>query len=109
MPLEKISTITRCFQERFMGQMEAPSSWEIVKLVFLRKPDAEPKERDQELQGRCAHICIFEVVRILYCSSPCAGKRTRKLEEKLHVGGLNGISCPHLVVMATYLLHKHWE
>ena len=29
--------------------------------------------------------------------------------KKLHVGGLNGISCPHLVVMATFLLHKHWE
>ena len=27
-----------------MGQMEAPSSWKIVKLVFLRKPDAEPKK-----------------------------------------------------------------
>ena len=91
-----------------MGQMEAPSSWEIVKLVFLRKQDAEPKERDQELQGRCAHIGIFEVVRILYCSSPCAGKQPENWK-KLHVGGLNGISCPHLVVMATYLLHKHWE
>ena len=41
--LEKISIITRCFQERFMGLMEAPSPWKIVRLVFLRKPDAEPK------------------------------------------------------------------
>ena len=40
--LEKICIITRCFQERFMVQMEAPSSWKIVKLVFLRKPDAGP-------------------------------------------------------------------
>ena len=44
LPLEKIYTITRCFQERFMHQMEAPSSWKIVKLVFLRKPDAESKK-----------------------------------------------------------------
>ena len=42
LPLEKIYTITSCFQERFMGQMKAPSSWKIVKLAFLRKPDAEP-------------------------------------------------------------------
>ena len=27
-----------------MGQMEAPSSRKIVKLVFLRKPDAEPQK-----------------------------------------------------------------
>ena len=41
LPLKKVYIVTRCFQERFMGQMEAPSSWKIVKLVFLRKPDAE--------------------------------------------------------------------
>ena len=43
-PLEKIYTISKCFQERFLGQMQSPSSWKIVKLVFLRKPDAEPKK-----------------------------------------------------------------
>ena len=42
--LDKICTITRCFGERFMGQMEAPSSWKIVQLIFLRKPDAEPNK-----------------------------------------------------------------
>ena len=35
--LEKIYAITKCFQERFMGQMEAPNSWKIVKLVSLTK------------------------------------------------------------------------
>ena len=44
LPLEKIYIIKRCFQERLMGKMEAPSSWKIVKLVFSRKPDAEPKK-----------------------------------------------------------------
>ena len=44
LPLEKICTITRCFQERFMGQMEAPSSWKMVKVVFLKKPHAKPKK-----------------------------------------------------------------
>ena len=32
--LEKIYIITRCFQKHFMGQMEAPRSWKIVKVVF---------------------------------------------------------------------------
>ena len=44
LPLEKIYIITRCFQERFMGQMEVPSSCKIARLVFLRQPDAEPKK-----------------------------------------------------------------
>ena len=42
LPMEKIYTITRCVQERFMGMMESSSSWKMVKLVFLRKPDAAP-------------------------------------------------------------------
>ena len=41
---EEIYIITKCFQESFMVQMEAPSSWKIVRLVFLREPDAEPKK-----------------------------------------------------------------
>ena len=44
LPFEKIYTIARCFQERFMGQMESPSSWKVVKLVFSKKPDAAPTE-----------------------------------------------------------------
>ena len=34
LPQEKIYEVTRCFQQRFMGKMEAPNSWKIVKLVF---------------------------------------------------------------------------
>ena len=34
LPLEKTNFITKCFQEHFMGLMEAPSSWKVVKLVF---------------------------------------------------------------------------
>ena len=35
LPQEKIHIITKYFQERFMGQVEAPSSWMIVKIVFF--------------------------------------------------------------------------
>ena len=33
------------------------SSWRIVKLMFLRKPDAAPKDRDEKLQGYCIDVC----------------------------------------------------
>ena len=75
-PMEKIYTITKCFQERFMDQMEAPSSWKIVKLVFLRKLYAQPKKGIH-----CADIGDVEVVCVLYCSLSGKGKRTRELEE----------------------------
>ena len=48
LPQENFFQVARCFQPRFMALEDAPSSWRIVKLVFLRKPDAIPKkERDQ--------------------------------------------------------------
>ena len=42
--LENVNTTTKYSKERFTGKMEPPSSWKIVKLVFLRKPDAETKK-----------------------------------------------------------------
>ena len=69
LPLEKIYIITRCFQERFMGLTEAPSSWKIEKLVFSAKTRRGTKERDQKLEDHCADICDVEVVRGVYFSS----------------------------------------
>ena len=65
LPVEKIYTITRCFQERFLGQMDAPSSWKIVKLVFPEKPDVEPKKRIRSKKSDRPHKCHVEVVRVL--------------------------------------------
>ena len=80
-PLKKIYTLTKCFHERFMGLMEGPRSWKIVKLVFLRKPDAEPKKGDQKQEGYCAHMSVFEVVHVLCHSLLGAREGTRNLEE----------------------------
>ena len=35
----KIFGITRCFQDCCVGLEDAPTSWKIVNLVFLQKPD----------------------------------------------------------------------
>ena len=87
LPLDKIYTVTTCFQERFMGQMESPTSWKnreidgVSKLMeggevgLLVKPRCCPGKRDQKLQGNCADISDVEVVCILYYSSLEKGKR----------------------------------
>ena len=75
------------FSRTLLGKVESPSSWKIVKLIFLRKPDAEPKKRDQKLQGHCPDIGDVEVTRVLYCSSSGKGKRTCELEEFTHWRG----------------------
>ena len=40
LPREKINEITKCFQDWCVELEDAPGSWRIVKLVFLRKPGA---------------------------------------------------------------------
>ena len=45
-----------------MGREQVPRSWTIVKLVFLRKPDAEPKEGYQKLQSHCPDVGDVEMV-----------------------------------------------
>ena len=79
-----------------------------LKVVFLRKFDAEPKK------GHRSHrtIALTSVMSKWFAS--CIILRLEQEREpekwkKLHVGGVNGISCQHLQVMAANLLQKHWE
>ena len=44
LPLRFFYMSAKSFQERFMGREKAPNIWKIVNLLFLRKPDAEPKK-----------------------------------------------------------------
>ena len=78
--LEKINTITKCFQERFMGQMEAPSSWKVVKLVFLLKLDAEPKKGIRSCKAT-ALTSVFSSGTHLVLFFALSERGTRKLEE----------------------------
>ena len=108
LPLEKIYVITRCFQERFMGEIETLSSWKVVKLVSLRKLVVEPKKGIRSYRA----IALTSVFSKWY--APCIILRLEQEREpenwkKPHVGGLNGISCQHLQEVATNLLQKHWE
>ena len=101
--------ITRCFQECFLGQMEAPSSWKIVKLVFLRKPDVEPKKGIRSYRAIALDIGDGK-----WCAS-CILLRLEKDREpekwnNLRVGGVDGISCKKKQqVLATNLLQKTLE
>ena len=108
LPMEKINTIARCFQERFMGQMESPSSWKVVKVVFLRKPDAVSKK------GIRSHRAIALTSVMSKWHASCILLRLEKETEpdkckNQHVGRVDGIRCQHLQVMVTNLLQKHWE
>ena len=61
----------------------------------LTKTRRGTKERDQKLQGHCAHIGDVEVVRILFHS--VSGKKEREPDNwmKLYVGGEHGQVAQH--------------
>ena len=91
-----------------MGLMESPSSWKIVKLVFLRKLDAASKKGIRSYRA----TALTSVMSKWYAS--CTILRLEKEKEpeqwkNLHAGGVDGTSCQHLQVMVTNLLQKHWE
>ena len=80
LPMEKIYTITTCFQERFMGMMDFPSSWKVLKLMFLRKLDAAPTKGIRRYRA----TALTSVMSKLYASHLAAfgeRKRARKMEE----------------------------
>ena len=57
----KIDIITKCFQERFVSQMQALSSWKSVK-IFFSKTRCGTNERNQKLQSQSADVGDVEVV-----------------------------------------------
>ena len=94
----------KSFQERSVGREQAPSSWKIVKLVFLRKPA-------EEWYHKAQNIALTSVLSELHAT--CVILRFEKgnsLEElkQFHVGGVDGVSCKHWQVMMTRLLQRHW-
>ena len=89
-----------------MGKVETPSSLKIVKMVFQRKPGAEPKNGI-----RSCRVIALTAVMSRWCAS-CIVRLEKEKEpqswKKLHVGGIDGISWQQLRAMTTQLLQKHW-
>ena len=75
-----------------MGLMQAPISWKIVKLVFLRKPDAEPKKGT-----RCYRAIAFTSVVSKWFDSCLVIRLEQERQPKNwktpQVEGISGISC----------------
>ena len=39
--VESVYEVSHWFEKRFRGQCRAPPAWKILRLVFLKKPDAK--------------------------------------------------------------------
>ena len=40
LPMESVYEITQWFEKRFREERRAPESWKVLRLVFLKRPDA---------------------------------------------------------------------
>ena len=78
LPMEKIYIIAMCFQARFMGQMESPSSWKVLKKGLPEKTGRSSQERNQKLPSNSLDIGDVPVVCKLYPIAPWEGKKNLK-------------------------------
>ena len=68
LPMEKIHTITRCFQEG-------------GEVGVLEEARCSPDQRDEKLQSSSSHVGDVEVVRIMHLATFGERKEARKMEE----------------------------
>ena len=51
LPMETMYEVAHWFEKRFRGECRAPEAWKVLRLVFLKKPDAK---LEKGLRGFCA-------------------------------------------------------
>ena len=95
LPLEKLYIISKCFQERFMGQMED------CETGVLRKSEAEPKKRMRSHRA----ITLTSVLSRWYAF--CIVLLSLRAGRNCTWETLMGISCQYMQVMMAHLPQKH--
>ena len=95
-PTETVYEVSHWFDKRFKGESLAPEAWKILRLVFLKKPDAR-LERD--LRGSRA-IALLSVLSKWY---------TSVFVGLVHVGAERGVNCEHMQAFLTDILQRHCE
>ena len=62
LPTAVVYEVTHWFQRRFMGISRAPDVWRILRLVFLKKPDAKLEKGAAWSSCDCSIECVLQVV-----------------------------------------------
>ena len=94
--------------EKVSGTSRAPEAWRILRLVFLKKPDAR---LEKGLRGFRA-IALLSVFSKWYTTVLVDLLREEKEPIEcmsLHVGAERGVNCEHMQALLTNLQQKHWK
>ena len=100
--------VTLWFDKRLKGECRAPEAWTILRLVFLKKPDAK---LEKGLRGFRA-IALLSVFCKWY-ATVLVGLLHEEMEsvewKSLHVEAERGVNCEHMQALVTNMFQRHWE
>ena len=108
LPIAVIYEVAHWFQRRFRGISRAPEAWRILRLVFLKKPDAKLEKGTRGFRA----IPLSSVFSKWYTAVlvDLLHEEQEPLEwMELHLGAERGVNCEYMQVLSTDLLQKHWE
>ena len=104
-PLDKFKCLRDVSRDVSWGVRRLPSSWNIVRLLFVRKPDAEPKKGIKS----CRAAALTSVMSNWYAT--CVFLRLEMEigeNEAISRRWYRCISCQNLQVMMMHPLQKFW-
>ena len=85
LPMEKIYTATKCFQDRFFFWSDGVSElMEGGETGVLEEAGCSRDQRDQKLQSNSSDVGDVEVIRIMHPAAFGERKGARKMEEATH-------------------------
>ena len=58
LPTETVYEVTHWFDKRFEGECRAPEAWKILRLVFIKKPEAKLEKGVRDFRA----IALLSVV-----------------------------------------------
>ena len=106
--METVYEVAHWFEKRFRGECRAPEAWKILRLVFLKKPDAK---LEKGLRGFRA-IALLTVFSKWYTTVlvDMLHEEKKPIEwRSLHVGAERGVNCEHMQALVTNIFQRHWE
>ena len=106
--METVYEVAHWFEKRFRGECRAPEAWKILRLVFLKKPDAK---LEKLLRGFRA-LALLSVFSKRYTTVlvDMLHEDKKPIEwRSFHVGAGRGVNCEHMQALVTNIFQRHCE
>ena len=105
LPTETVHEVACWFDKFFKGECQAPDAWEVLCLVFLKKPHAKLEKglrgfRATALLSVFSKWCTTVLVDLVH-------EEKEPIEwRSLHVGAERGVNCEHMQALETKIFQR---